>query len=237
MNSTSLFNHPQPFLDYLEEWLETLPAPTLAETIPHPEQTAILSVDVIKGFCSSGPLSSQRVAAIIKPIVNLMQAGWDHGVRQIVLIQDNHEPDAVEFDCWPPHCVRGTEEAETVEEIKRLPFFEQMVIFPKNSISSGLNTGLNDWLADHPEANIFLVVGDCTDLCTYQLAMHLRLDANAHQLNRRVIVPVNCVETYDRPVATAQSEGGLPHPGDLLHGIFLYHMALNGVEVIQRIGY
>jgi hypothetical protein len=65
--------------------------------------------------------------------------------------------------------------------------------------------------------------------------MHLRLDANARQLNRKVIVPANCVDTYDRPVSAARAEGGLPHPGDLLHAVFLYHMALNGVEIAKSI--
>ena len=106
---------------------------------------------------------------------------------------------------------------------------------PKNSIHSGLNTGLNEWIAAHPEVDTYVVVGDCTDLCTYQLAMHLRLDANARQLQRRVLVPVECVDTYDRPVDVAVEQGGLPHPADLLHAVFLYHMALNGVEVVRRV--
>ncbi len=98
-----------------------------------------------------------------------------------------------------------------------------------------MNTGLNDWLQAKPEVDTFIVVGDCTDLCTYQLAMHLRLDANARQRHRRIIVPANAVDTYDRTVATAQQQGGLPHDGDLLHAVFLYHMALNGIEVVARI--
>ena len=131
--------------------------------------------------------------------------------------------------------MRGTREAETVDAIRALPFFDQIVLVEKNSIASGLNTGLNEWLEKHPDVNTFVVVGDCTDLCIYQLAMHLRLDANARQYQRRVIIPANCVETYDRPVAVAEAQGGLPHPGDLLHEVFLYHMALNGIEVYQEI--
>ncbi len=103
-------------------------------------------------------------------------------MRNILFLQDTHEPNAVEFGAYPPHCVRGTEEAETVEELRALPFFKQITIMEKNSISSGLNTGLNEWLFRHPNVDTFIVVGDCTDLCTYQLAMHLRLDANARQL-------------------------------------------------------
>ncbi len=61
------------------------------------------------------------------------------------------------------------------------------------------------------------------------------LDANAWHLTRRVIIPQNCVQTYDRSIAIAESQGGLAHDGDLLHGVFLYHMALNGIEVVQAI--
>jgi nicotinamidase-related amidase len=122
-----------------------------------------------------------------------------------------------------------------VPQIKNLPFFDQIEVFPKNSIHSGLNTGLKDWIERHPEVVTYIVVGDCTDLCTYQLAMHLRLDANSRQLSRRVVVPVNCVDTYDRTVQAALEQGGLPHPGDLIHAVFLYHMALNGVEVVKHI--
>ncbi|TLN06389.1 isochorismatase family protein, partial [bacterium] len=110
-----------------------------------------------------------------------------------------------------------------------------MTIIEKNSIQAGLNTGLGAWLEDHPEINTFIVVGDCTDLCVYQLAMHLRLDANARQLQRRIVIPANCVDTYDLPVETARAAGILPHPADFLHATSLYHLALNGVEVVGKI--
>lgn len=223
------------FLNYLEEWLDQLPSVSLDEVVNDPARLAIVSVDVINGFCAFGPLSSPRVAGIVTPIAGLFSRAWEKGVRHILLTQDTHEPDAVEFGQWPAHCVRGTAEAEPVDAFKALPFFGQMIQMPKNSIHSGLNTGLNEWVAAHPEVDTYIVVGDCTDLCTYQLAMHLRLEANARQLRRRVILPVDGVDTYDRPVALAKEQGGMPHPADLIHAVFLYHMALNGVEVVANL--
>ena len=225
----------KPFLDELERWMERLPSLEIAAALPHPEHSALISVDVINGFCYEGPLSSPRVAGIVAPIQKLFLAAWDRGARRIVLVQDTHEPDAVEFNQWPPHCVRGTRESETVQELKDLPFYPSILTLEKNSIHSGLNTGLEAWLAENPDLDTFVVVGDCTDLCTYQLAMFLRLRANAQQLRQRVIVPANAVDTYDLPVETARSVGALPHAGDTLHAIFLYHMALNGVEVVREI--
>jgi nicotinamidase-related amidase len=236
MNTLPLAQRSQDFLAFLDSWQASLAALPLAEAMPRPQHAAVISVDVVQGFCTAGPLASARVGAIVAPIVRLFQAGWSAGLRHILLIQDTHEPEAVEFGAWPPHCVRGTPQAEPVAELKALPFYGRILQFPKNSISSGLHTGLNDWIAAHPEVDTFMVVGDCTDLCTYQLAMHLRLDANARQLSRRVIVPADCCDTYDRPVAVARQQGGLPHDADLLHAVFLYHMALNGVEVVAKVG-
>lgn len=225
----------QPFLAYLDEWLADLPEKTLEEIAPIPGETAVISVDLIKGFCSIGPLASPRVNSIVPAVVALFKRGWARGIRHIVLTQDTHEPDAVEFGSFPPHCVRGTAESETVEAIQSLSFYPEITIIEKNSIHSGLNTGLSAWLDDHPEINTFLIVGDCTDLCVYQMAMHLRLDANARQLQRRVIVPAVNVDTYDTPIEVARAGGFFPHPGDFLHATFLYHMALNGVEVVGKI--
>ena len=235
MNPAPLALRSQDFLKFLDGWIAGLPGMSLDSVFGDPKKPAIVSVDVIQGFCTAGPLASPRVGAIVAPIVRLFQAAWGRGVRQILLFQDTHEPDAVEFGAWPPHCVRGTPEAEPVVAFQALPFFDQLIQYPKNSIAAGLNTGLTDWVAAHPEVDTFIVVGDCTDLCTYQLAMHLRLDANARQLQRRVIVPADCVDTYDRGVAAAAEQGGLPHDADLLHAVFLYHMALNGVEVAAEL--
>jgi nicotinamidase-related amidase len=228
-----LYEQSKEFMDYLDGWVKTLPSLSVNEVTADPAKVAVISVDVINGFCTIGPLASPRVANIVDPIVKLFKAVWSRGVRHIVLVQDTHEPDAVEFGSFPPHCVRGTAEAETVDAFKALPFFGQITVMPKNSIASGMNTGLVEWLAAHPQVDTFIVVGDCTDLCTYQLAMHLRLDANARQLKRRVVLPADCVDTYDTPLALAKEIGAFPHPADLLHAVFLYHMALNGVEVVK----
>jgi nicotinamidase-related amidase len=235
MDTVTLLRQSEPFLNYATEWEAALPTLALSSVAADPAHVAIIAVDVINGFCHAGPLASPRVKNIIAPIVSLMEGAYRAGVRQFVLPQDTHAPDAVEFGQFPPHCVRGTVEAETVPEIKALPFYSQMAVLPKNSISSSLSGDFEPWLQAHPQVDTFIVVGDCTDLCTYQLAMHLRLRANAAQLKHRVLVPAEAVDTYDLPVEAAQAIGAVPHPADLLHLIFLYSLRLNGVEVVRSI--
>jgi len=236
MNAQEFIRHSTPFLAWLAEWHAGLPQPDLKSMVTDPDRTAILSVDVINGFCHVGPLASPRVKRIIEPIVLLMSAARAAGVRHFVVTQDTHEADAVEFAAYPPHCVRGSDESETVPEFKALPFWDEVSVMPKNSISSAHGTDLDKWLDAHPDLSTFIVVGDCTDLCTYQLAMHLRLRANALQRHGvRVVVPEDCVDTFDTPLDVARQIGAMPHDGELLHRIFLYNMAQNGVEVVKRI--
>ncbi len=236
MNVENLVRDAMPFLEWVVEWKQDLPALDLEAEIKDPARVAVLSVDVINGFCYTGPLSSPRVADIVPPIVRLFKQTHDLGVQHFILTQDTHEQGAVEFESFAPHAVAGSKGSETVPEFKALPFFEQFTVIPKNSISSSIETRLPAWMDEHPEVNTFIVVGDCTDLCTYQLAMYLRLRANAKQrADVRVIVLADSVDTYDLPVETAQELGIMPHHGDLLHLIYLYNMALNGVEVAASV--
>ncbi len=236
MNTEQLIEQSKPFMNYIVDWQAGLKPLLLAEAINgQPQQVAVISVDVINGFCYEGPLASPRVAALVEPIVALFEKTYQAGVRHFILTQDTHPADAVEFADYPPHCIRDTNESEAVDAFKALPFFDQFVVVPKNSINSVINTNLEAWLAVHPEVNTFIVVGDCTDLCTYQLAMHLKLRANARNERTRVILPVDCVDTYDLPVEVAAEIGAIPHPGDLLHLVFLYHVRLNGIEVVAKL--
>jgi nicotinamidase-related amidase len=232
----NLLDHSRPFLAYLEEWYNGLEALPLSEVVAdQPERVAVISIDVINGFCKSGPLASERVGRIAGPVAGVFERAYALGVRNFALTQDTHDPATPEFQVYPPHCVRGTAESEAVDELKSLPFFSDVAVFPKNSISSTISTGLSAWIKEHPQVDRFVVVGDCSDLCTYQAAMALRLEANADNLARRVIVPADAVDTFDTPVSVARDLGIKAHDGDLHHVLFLHHMAMNGVEIVKRL--
>ena len=236
MLQQSLTESSAPFLAYLETWYNGLEPASLDEVIGNdPRRVAIFCVDVIVGFCNEGNLASPRVGAIVEPIARLFKAAHDRGVHNFVLPQDTHDPNAVEFGQYARHCVKGTRESQTVPELASLPFASDYTILPKNSIAASIGTGLGDWMREHPEVDTCIVVGDCSDLCTYQLGMHLRLYANAYQLRRRIVVPENCVQTYDLSLDVAHQLGAFPHPGDFYHVVFLHHMAQNGLEIVREL--
>lgn len=225
------------FLDALVSWERSLPTAFWNDLRTEAEQgrVALFSVDMINGFCHEGTLSSPRVKGIIPAVAAAFEGAYAIGVRDFILAQDCHTPASVEFADFPPHCQLGTSEANTIPELAQLPFASLFTIVPKNSLNAFHGTKLGDWLDAHRDLSAAVIVGDCTDLCVHQMALHLKLYANAYNLPMRVIVPENAVQTYDMPVETASALGAMPHDGDTLHLMFLYHMRLNGVEIVREI--
>lgn len=218
----------------ITSWFEELEPMPLAQAIRDPGTCALFSADMVVGFCEEGDLASERVGALVEPVADLFRRAHAHGVRRFVLLQDTHAEQTPEFDAFPPHCVRGTPEARTVAALADLPFAGACTVFEKNSLHPAVETGFDAWLDANPDVSTAVVVGNCTDLCVYQLAMHLRLRANARNIPAyRVVVPASCVQTYDLPEGTAP--GPVAHPGDFFHVVFLYHLALNGIEVVAEL--
>lgn len=235
MDKINLAEGSKTFLNWLSDWYANLQPITLSAAVDEPPRTALITVDMLNGFCYEGTLSSPRSAACVQPIVNLLQRAYESGIRNFVSIQEWHSEKAEEFKAYGEHCIRGTHEAELVSEITSLRFARDIEVVHKNSLHTIVETTMEQWLENHSLVDTFIVTGVCTDLCTFDLALDLKLRGNTRDIPRRVIVPANCVNTYDLPVATAQQVGALPHDGDLAHAYFLYMMALNKIEVVKEI--
>ena len=220
----NLTNSSSEYLDFLSKWLNDLPK--ISASSLDPKETALISVDVIEGFHRVGPLASPRVAEIIPNVVALVEKLSALGVplEHLMFVQDCHPKDAQEFEAYPPHCLEGSEEAQAVKELKRLPQWENYQHSYKNSVACHTSEGFNEWL-DKLEASTIISIGDVTDICLYMLAMHLQVRNLAKGLKQRILVPENCVQTWDAP----------DHPGDLYHLLFLHHMARNGIEVVKAV--
>src|SRR5712691_5759686 len=224
------------FLSALVTWERDLPSIAWSDLHSEAQQgrVALFSVDMVNGFCHEGVLSSPRVKGIIPAVVASFKGAYEIGVREFILAQDCHPANAVEFADFPPHCQISTSEARTIPELAELPFAHLFSVVSKNSLNAFHGTNLGKWLDGHRDLSAIVIVGDCTDLCVHQMALHLKLYANAYNLKVRVIVPENAVQTYDIPVEVAKEVGALPHDGDVMHLMFLYRMRLNGVEVVRE---
>ncbi|HEY4491539.1 MAG TPA: isochorismatase family cysteine hydrolase, partial [Acidobacteriota bacterium] len=164
------------FLNWIEGWYAELPVISFQSLLKDfgPDQIAILSVDVVNGFCKEGNLASPRVAGIVSPIVQLFKKADLLGVRHYVLLQDTHPAHSKEFEIYPPHCIEGTEESSTVHELRSLPHSANFKVITKQTINPGIEKALPQWLQENPKVAQYIVVGDCTDICVYLSALYLK---------------------------------------------------------------
>jgi nicotinamidase-related amidase len=225
------------FLSFLDEWYQDLPIISFKSLLRDhsAEKTAVISVDVINGFCKSGNLFSPRTAAIVSPIAELFRSSRNNGIRDFVLIQDTHPKNSKEFAIYPPHCVEGTAESHTVKELIDLPGSDQFVIIPKKTIHPAVEPRFEEWLSNHSSLRQFLLVGDCTDICIYQTAIFLKSWYIQQNEECHIVVPANCVDTFDIPVEREKENDALPHPAEFLHVLFLYHLRTSGIHVVQQV--
>lgn len=196
-----------------------------------PQATAVIGVDLIEGFCRNGPLASPRISALLSPTVKFLRDCHQQGIKDFFFPSDAHQADSPEFEAFPPHCIQGTTESQLALELRSLEFSHLFERVDKRSVASLTETPLGARLRGK-ELRTLICIGDCTDLCLYHLATGLRFLANSAGLAWNIVVPANLVATYDLPVDIAEEIGAMPHPGDIMHDLFLYHLELNGVKVI-----
>ena len=77
MNADQLVASSQPFLTWLVRWYKDRPSLELSQILKEVNgkaaKIAVLAVDVTSGFCSEGPLASERVGGIVEPIARLFE--------------------------------------------------------------------------------------------------------------------------------------------------------------------
>lgn len=238
-NEVRCFLKDYSFINYLKSaWFTALKNKSIDEIIKTSNGScniAVLSVDMINGFCHKGNLASPRIKKIINPVINLFKLAHKKGIKNFVLVQDSHSMDAEEFNQFGPHCISRTKEADVIPEMKNLKFFNSLKIITKKTISAFTGTELEKYIKNNKNLNSFIVVGNCTDLCVYQLAIGLKVLSNKKKFGWNVIVPESCVNTYHMSLENAKKMNLPPHEGNIMHLIFLYHLGLNGIEVVREI--
>lgn len=164
-----------------------------------PQETMLIIVDIVNGFVREGAMASPRVEDIIPPSAELLRRCNAAGIFSAALA-DCHSGDCAEFSAFPPHCIRGTSESEIVDEIKNVGGYE---LVEKNSTDGFHEEKLRRLIDEHEKVNTFIVVGDCTDICVMQLCLSLKTYYTSADRKCRIVIPADCVETYDSPLHSA----------------------------------
>jgi nicotinamidase-related amidase len=114
----------------------------------------------------------------------------------ILALADCHRPGCAEFAAFPEHCLDKSPESEMVDELKDTGGY---FLMKKNSTNGFHEREFIKGLTINPQISHFIVTGDCTDICVLQLALSIKTWFTAQNRISDIIVPVDCVETYDLP--------------------------------------
>lgn len=150
---------------------------------------AVLVVDMLKGFLDPRftLYCGDDARKIIPNVQELLKRERQAGSK-LFFIADTHDPNDLEFQMFPPHCIKGTEENEIIPELAE--FVKSGVVVPKRRYSAFFGTDLESRLRlARPEKVI--VCGVCTDICV------LHTVADARNRDYTVEVPADCVASFD----------------------------------------
>lgn len=185
------------------------------------EDTALVFMDMVKGFAKEGALYSPRIEALIPETARLSKACDELNITKLAL-SDTHGQASPEFETFPPHCMADSDESDIVDELND---GSEYTLIPKNSTNGFLEKRFKNWLRNHENIENFIIVGDCTDICIQQFTITLKTWFNMQNKKSRVIVPVNAVDTFDLGI----------HNADFMNIVSLYFMASAGVELVAAV--
>ena len=150
----------------------------------------VIVVDMCRGFLEDGyPLScGEQARRIIPHIQRLLDEELAAG-STVLFVNDAHVPEdhEIAIGLYPPHCMKGTVEAEVIPELAshlaRGEFFE------KHAYSGFTNPECEARIEELAPDKV-IIVGVCTDICV----LHTAADAF---LRRYVVeVPEDCVSSF-----------------------------------------
>lgn len=147
----------------------------------------VLVIDMLRGFMEAEcPLyCGDRARRIVPRIQTLLEKELALGSK-VFFICDSHDPDDLEFQMFPPHCIAGTAEAEVMPE---LAGYEGEII-RKKRYSAFYGTALEEKLSSLRPDKI-IVCGVCTDICVCHTV------ADARNRDYQVEVPIDAVASFD----------------------------------------
>lgn len=159
---------------------------------------ALFVIDMNNGFVNFGPLANTEYRdklGIQRKIIDDFRKDDEF----IGFVLDNHDKDAVEFQDYDPHCIKGTKEAELVPELKIEQDKDNTGTYYKNCTNGMLNRHLQDDLIKMENLKMAVVVGVLFDICVKKFAL-TGVDY-FQEINRDTVIVLvkEACDTYNAP--------------------------------------
>lgn len=157
-------------------------------------RSLLIIVDMVNGFVKEGALADPNIQKIIPRQLELLKQYLNKD-SAVVFIKDTHEKESSEFKNFPPHCIKGTEEAELVDDL--LPYESQAISIEKNSTSFMEAPAFREFIEKTNHLKEISIVGCCTDICIANGTIALSNYLDQQNRNVDIIVHQDATATYD----------------------------------------
>ena len=159
----------------------------------------LIIVDMVNGFVKEGVLHDKNIEKTIPYQIKLIKEALASKDSLVVFIKDTHDENATEFIRFgnTKHCLRGSREADLIDEFKQFENNGNVILVEKNSTSFMEAIDFRKIMYTLDNVVEYQVIGCCTDICVFNGAMGL---ANyLDEWNQQAIIKVylDAVATYN----------------------------------------
>lgn len=158
----------------------------------------LIVVDMVNGFVKEGVLHDKEISKTIPRQIELIK-DYNYNNQLVVFIKDTHEEDAIEFKRFgnTKHCVKGTTEAELVDELKPYENKDNTISIEKNSTSYMESPAFRELIGNLNNLETVDVVGCCTDICCFNGTMGLANYFDQWNKNVEIRMNTDAIATYN----------------------------------------
>lgn len=183
------------------------------------ETTLIVILDMINGFTKVGALHSPYVNALVPKMKEFVDQCVDMNIP-IIAYRDAHTTCSPEFNAFPEHCLKGSEESELIDELKH----DAIIQIEKNSTNGFLARNPLNEIQQGDKIKDVIVIGCVTDICVRDFAK--TINKYFEQINHiaDVYVVENLVDTFQIDNI---------HDRELEHVLALYDMLNSGIKIVR----
>ena len=157
---------------------------------------ALIVVDMVNGFVYEGPLHDVECSKIIPRQKEIIDEYLDNE-KLVIFIKDTHDKDCTEFLRMPAHCVKGSNEAELVPELKCYENKDNTISIEKNSTSFNEAPEFRKVIDELINLERVDEIGVCTDICDFNGIMGLANRFNQENRDVSLNVHEDAIATFD----------------------------------------
>lgn len=159
---------------------------------------ALYMIDMNNGFVNFGAMANPEYNKLV-PEQRKIVDKFRREDELVNFVLEGHDPNATEFNLYPPHCIKGTPEAELIPEFIAEQDKPNTKTYFKNCTNGMMNEKIQIDIRKENGVIMIVVIGVCLDICV--LNFLITLCGYLHQLNRetKVFLVKKACDTFDAP--------------------------------------